>query len=246
MTRRSRSTSHRSGTTLTLTPPSIRPTERLGGPRTGSGVDSARSAGVIFEGLRRPGPSRRSRSRRAAASSSGRRRPWSGPSSGPPPCGGRRGRAAVGSATIARSAPRRPSARPRRAGVGVLLVDRAGHDHRRRARRPLADQPGEGDEHRRHPPLDVAGPPAVEPALPRSRARRGRSSSRRPGLCPGGRRRGASVAPRARRTGDQVIASRARPPAARRPRPGRGTSLEVVGHPRLEKTRAGQSPGPSG
>ena len=34
----------RSGTTLTLTPPSIRPTDRLGGPRIGSGVESRASS----------------------------------------------------------------------------------------------------------------------------------------------------------------------------------------------------------
>ena len=37
--RRSTSISHQSGTTLTLCPPSIRPTDRLGGPRIGWGVD---------------------------------------------------------------------------------------------------------------------------------------------------------------------------------------------------------------
>ncbi len=48
--------------------------------------------------------------------------------------------------------------------MGELLVDRAGHDDRRRPRGPLRDQPGEGEQHRRHPALDVARPPAVEPA----------------------------------------------------------------------------------
>ena len=55
MTRRSTSISHQSGTTLTLVPPSIRPTERLGGPRTGSGVDRASSPAYSARAETTPG-----------------------------------------------------------------------------------------------------------------------------------------------------------------------------------------------
>ena len=53
--RRSTSISHQSGTTLTLCPPSIRPTDKLGGPRIGSGGLEAASMPAYF--------SRRSRTR---------------------------------------------------------------------------------------------------------------------------------------------------------------------------------------
>ena len=50
------------------------------------------------------------------------------------------------------------------AGEAVLLVDGAGQGHPDRPGRSLPDQAGEGGEHGRHAPLDVAGAAAIEPA----------------------------------------------------------------------------------
>ena len=245
ITRRSISISHQSGTTLTLWPPSIRPTERLGGPRIGSGVD---------RGERR----RRSRPRacddaahpvdrvdaQVRASSCGRRRPGSGSSSAPPPCGSGRGRAG--------SARRRSPGRPRGAvsasrdepGVGELLVDRAGQDHRRRARRAArGTSRAKADEHRRHPPLDVARAPAVEPApLDPRRERVDRHPVGRHGVLMDVEE---DRPPRARapRTGPAGCRGPARPAAAGTRRPGRGTSLRGSAVSRVSRSLGpGQRP----
>ena len=68
--------------------------------------------------------------------------------------------------------PRRILREVRRAGVGEFLVDRAGHDHRRRAGGAFAGQAGERGEHGRHAPLDVARAPAIHPAVADRRVER--------------------------------------------------------------------------
>ena len=207
---------------LTLWPPSMRPTDRLGGPRIGSGVDRDSVLGERLEDIED-----------AAHPVDGvdapvGRRAVTGepPGADLPPQGplvamdqveqGRLGDDRQLGTVVHLRQPRRP-------GVGKFLVDRAGQEHRRRAGRPLSHQPGEGREHRRHAPLDVARAPAVEPPRRRSPARTGGSSCRRSAPYPDGRRRGSSAEARGPRTTPAGCRGPVRPAADGRRRPVRET-----------------------
>ena len=72
--RRSTSTSHQSGTTFTLSPPSIRPTDKLGEPKTSCGRFCLQDLWSIFPGLRELYPSCKWRCRQAQESSCGTQR----------------------------------------------------------------------------------------------------------------------------------------------------------------------------
>ena len=166
MTRRSISIVQRSGTTFTLCPPSIRPTERLGGPSTGSAGPLAR-ADACSEGPRPPAPCDRSRCRPESGVELWQARPCVWTFQRTAPLWDVTTSSRVGSATMPRSARRPPevskSARWDEPDVGELLIHRAGHEDRRGTGRALRHQPGEGVQHRGQSPLDVTRAPAVQP-----------------------------------------------------------------------------------